>query len=432
MRNKASKKFAASGFNRSRLLLSIGLPVILAMAFLGMQFLDLDAIGWHRGFEHPLSGWDHLVTMLAVGIWAAQLRGQAIWMLPASFVGVMSLGGLAGASGLSLPSVEGIIVLSCAVFGVLITRRVRFGTKINVLIVAFFAFFHGFAHGQEISASASLISYTLGFMLATLLLHGTGILVAKLVVLAVGCLFSLMLSNVAIAAASNGSVLDGGAKIAAGDTVFASVGTRQNSYLSLPEHNRARSTGTLADNRAVSERQDSTGTAWQLPPPRFLAGWIGLARPQEPILSRLSFKRFFPDINQTPGIQLSSNGVGLTSPPLAIRHASAPRNVLNFHSVSIPNFEVPRLQTFFAKPAFGDTLKPAHITANADDTRPPVLLRLFSCATPIRRAFSDAQSRPAQPRRNSANTGFVRPHSKHFHNYYNNITQGETWNSHTR
>jgi len=111
-------------------------------------------------------------------------------MLPVSFVGVMSLGGLAGASGLSLPSVEGLILLSCAVFGVLITRRVRFGSKINVLIVAFFAFFHGFAHGQEISASASLISYTLGFMLATLLLHGTGILVAKLVVLAVGCLFS--------------------------------------------------------------------------------------------------------------------------------------------------------------------------------------------------------------------------------------------------
>ncbi|MGZ5001429.1 MAG: HupE/UreJ family protein, partial [Methylomonas sp.] len=134
------------------------------LAFLGKQFVSLDSMGWSDGFSHPLMGWDHLLTMLAVGVWAAQLRGQAIWMLPLAFVGVMSLGGLAGAAGLAIPSVEGIILLSCAVFSVLITRKVRFGTRINVLIVAFFAFFHGFAHGHEISASASLISYTLGFM----------------------------------------------------------------------------------------------------------------------------------------------------------------------------------------------------------------------------------------------------------------------------
>lgn len=120
-----------------RLQLSIGLPVMLLMAFFGLQLIDFDGFGWREGFSHPLTGWDHLVTMLAVGIWAAQLRGRAIWMLPLAFVGVMSLGGLAGSMGISIPSVEGLILLSCAVFSVLITRKVRFNTKNNAMIVAF-------------------------------------------------------------------------------------------------------------------------------------------------------------------------------------------------------------------------------------------------------------------------------------------------------
>jgi len=145
------RKQSDSGRSSSRLLLSVGLPVVLLLTFIGKQIFNFDDIGWHNGFNHPLTGWDHLVTMLAVGIWAAQLRGQAIWMLPLAFVGVMSLGGLAGAAGLAIPSVEGIILLSAAVFSVLITRKIRFSTTINVSIVAFFAFFHGFAHGHEIS-----------------------------------------------------------------------------------------------------------------------------------------------------------------------------------------------------------------------------------------------------------------------------------------
>jgi len=139
MQPNRSNQQSDSRHNR-RLLLSFGLPFLLVVIFAGFQFIDLDSIGWSHGFSHPLSGWDHLVTMLAVGIWAAQLRGQAVWMLPLAFVGVMSLGGLAGAAGLAIPSVEGIILLSCAVFGVLITRKIRFSAKINVMIVAFFCF----------------------------------------------------------------------------------------------------------------------------------------------------------------------------------------------------------------------------------------------------------------------------------------------------
>lgn len=137
----------------------------------------LPALGsdWRHGFYHPLQGFDHLLTMIAVGIWAAQLRGQAIWMLPLTFVGVMSLGGLAGIAGFAVPSVEIMILLSGLVFSVFVARKIRFARRMDLLIVAFFAFFHGYAHGQEISASASLLPYTLGFVVATLLLHGAGI-----------------------------------------------------------------------------------------------------------------------------------------------------------------------------------------------------------------------------------------------------------------
>jgi hydrogenase/urease accessory protein HupE len=144
--------------------------------------------GWHNGFNHPLLGWDHLLAMLAVGVWAAQLRGRAVWLLPLAFVGVMSLGGMAGVAGVSVPGAEMIILLSVAVFGVLVVRNVCFRARFSVLIVGFFAFFHGFAHGQEMPASASLLSFALGFMLATLLLHGAGIMTARLAVLAFACL----------------------------------------------------------------------------------------------------------------------------------------------------------------------------------------------------------------------------------------------------
>lgn len=164
-------------------LLALALVLVLGIMLFNYLLVSVDISGWSSGFTHPLHGGDHLLTMLAVGIWAAQLRGQAIWMLPVTFVGVMSLGGIAGAAGLLIPGAEAVILLSCLVFTVLVTRKISFSSQINVIIVAFFAFFHGFAHGQEISASVSVISYTLGFMVATLLLHGTGILVVRLCLL---------------------------------------------------------------------------------------------------------------------------------------------------------------------------------------------------------------------------------------------------------
>src|ERR1700684_2724597 len=76
--------------------------------------------GWHDGFNHPLHGWDHLAVMIAVGWWAAQQRGRAVWLIPLTFVGVMTLGGVIGATGMSLPGIELGILLSVAVFTALV------------------------------------------------------------------------------------------------------------------------------------------------------------------------------------------------------------------------------------------------------------------------------------------------------------------------
>jgi hydrogenase/urease accessory protein HupE len=169
-----------------RLLPCLSLFILLSFSALKMPAdLLIGNRDWNHGFHHPLQGWDHLLTMITVGIWAAQLRGQSIWLLPLAFVGVMSLGGLASAASLAIPSVEVMVLLSGLVFSVVIAGKVRFSDRINVLIVAFFAFFHGYVHGQEMSASASLISYTVGFISATLLLHCAGILAARLAVLTV-------------------------------------------------------------------------------------------------------------------------------------------------------------------------------------------------------------------------------------------------------
>lgn len=144
--------------------------------------------GWHDGFIHPLHGWDHLLVMIAVGLWAAQQRGRAVWLIPLTFVGVMILGGMAGVSGISLPGVELAILLSVAVFSVLVTRRIHFRTSTSILLVGFFAFFHGFAHGAEMPGSASMLTFGLGFIVATLLLHGLGMATARLAAFLFVCL----------------------------------------------------------------------------------------------------------------------------------------------------------------------------------------------------------------------------------------------------
>lgn len=332
---------AKSAYSPGGLLLSFSVTLIVMPALFCQQFTGFDSVGWGNGFSHPLQGWDHLLTMLAVGIWAAQLRGQAIWILPLAFVSVMSLGGLAGAAGLSIPSVEGLILLSCAVFCVLITRKIRFNSKINVLIVAFFAFFHGFAHGQEISASTSLISYTLGFMLATLLLHGAGILFAKLVLFSVTCFLTVFISNAAIAAPdipavdfeTQNAVLTqerGNSET----TVFRQQGYIKGQSpcildLSRPGNDAGTTCGLAGSHGRIADsppkgpstigkvNRDYHTSVFKHASMQLPGKWrIWLCHTCSANYGLLDFWHYFPDINHTQGRDLSSNGVGITSPPV--------------------------------------------------------------------------------------------------------------------
>lgn len=396
-----SRKQSESRLSPFGLLFSFALPLLLLAVFLGRQFLDFNDIGLSNGFEHPLTGWDHLLTMLAVGIWAAQLRGRAIWMLPLAFVSVMSLGGLAGASGLEIPNVDGIILLSCAVFSVLITRNIHFSGKVNVLIVAFFAFFHGFAHGQEISTSASLISYTLGFMLATLLLHGVGILVAKLVVLAITGLLTVTFSSSVLAEASKA---DGNFKKInavvnpqqAVSPVQLLLTTRQANYQTAsPGANSHQLTQEdFVRQDAGSGGQLSTASKSTKPPsilahaPEHLKKFSAVGDYQLMAVQNshsqasdkhtnqffypdyssdcrnLDFKTYYPRINHTPGRHFLSNGVGLTSPPNLYCLFVVPRQ---FQNTSFSIIDTSSVQLSIAGSPLGHSSSKAHRLIRLND-----------------------------------------------------------------
>jgi len=134
---------------------------------------EVEAGGFLQGLTHPASGLDHLCAMLAVGLWAAQMGGRSAWAVPLTFVGVMALGGALGTLGISLPLVEPGILLSLLMLGVLIAAAVRLPLWLSVGIVGLFALWHGYAHGAGMPASG--MGYMLGFVLATSLLHITGI-----------------------------------------------------------------------------------------------------------------------------------------------------------------------------------------------------------------------------------------------------------------
>lgn len=131
--------------------------------------------GFGYGFAHPLLGWDHLLAMVAVGLWAAQTGGRALWALPAGFVATMIVGGVLGALGTGLPGVEAGILASVLVLGGLIAAAARFPVGVGVVVVALFALFHGHAHGAEMPAAVTGLAYGAGFALATALLHAVGI-----------------------------------------------------------------------------------------------------------------------------------------------------------------------------------------------------------------------------------------------------------------
>jgi len=131
--------------------------------------------GFLSGFSHPISGWDHIVAMIAVGLWGAQLGAPAMWLLPVTFPMVMALGGMMGLLGIPLPGVEFGIAASAIVLGAMVLSEARPPLWIAASIVGVFAIFHGHAHGTELPAGQDGLLYSAGFVVATGCLHGVGI-----------------------------------------------------------------------------------------------------------------------------------------------------------------------------------------------------------------------------------------------------------------
>lgn len=133
------------------------------------------AEGFLAGFRHPVSGPDHVLAMVAVGLWGAQLGAPAVWLLPVTFPIVMAFGGMLGLAGVPLPGVEVGIALSGVLLGLAVCIEWRPALWIAAVLVGFFAVFHGHAHGTELPAGASGLAYSMGFVMATGTLHAAGI-----------------------------------------------------------------------------------------------------------------------------------------------------------------------------------------------------------------------------------------------------------------
>jgi urease accessory protein len=133
------------------------------------------AEGFLAGISHPISGLDHVLAMISVGLWGAQLGAPAIWLLPVTFPVVMALGGMLGLMGVPLPGVEAAIALSGILLGLAILAEWKPPLWAAATIVGFFAIFHGHAHGTELPQGASGLLYSIGFVVATGTLHAVGI-----------------------------------------------------------------------------------------------------------------------------------------------------------------------------------------------------------------------------------------------------------------
>lgn len=134
-----------------------------------------DVSGFAHGFAHPLGGLDHLLAMVTVGVFAWQLGGRALWLLPASFLVAMAAGGALGIGGLPVPFVETGIALSVVVLGAAVAFGVRAPLAMAMGLAGVFAVFHGYAHGAEMPAGAGGAAYAAGFVAATALLHLAGL-----------------------------------------------------------------------------------------------------------------------------------------------------------------------------------------------------------------------------------------------------------------
>jgi urease accessory protein len=147
-----------------------------ALAHTGHDHTMLEGFG--AGFAHPFGGVDHLLAMIAVGVWAAQQGGRAVWLVPLAFVATMTVGGALGFAGIGIGGAESVIVASVLVLGAVVAAAVKPPLWIAMPLVGAFALFHGLAHGAELPEAADKVGYAAGFVAATALLHAAGIALA--------------------------------------------------------------------------------------------------------------------------------------------------------------------------------------------------------------------------------------------------------------
>ncbi|MCX7312687.1 MAG: HupE/UreJ family protein [Alphaproteobacteria bacterium] len=154
---------------------------LVAAATVGLTSAALAHVGDHshmsfaEGLAHPFTGLDHMLAMVAVGLWASQLGGRALWLLPLTFPAIMTLGAVLGFGGVALPWVEIGITASVLVLGAAVALTLRPSLLVSLPLIALFAALHGYSHGVELPANASALTYAGGFIVATLALHLIGI-----------------------------------------------------------------------------------------------------------------------------------------------------------------------------------------------------------------------------------------------------------------
>jgi urease accessory protein len=157
----------------SRAILAFTILLMPAIAAAHVETARAD--GLLAGLHHPVSGFDHVLAMASVGLWGAELGAPAIWLLPVTFPIAMAFGGMLGLIGVPLPGVESGIALSAVVLGVAVLTAWRPPLWMAAVVVGVFALFHGHAHGTELPAGTSGLLYSIGFVVATGLLHAAGI-----------------------------------------------------------------------------------------------------------------------------------------------------------------------------------------------------------------------------------------------------------------
>lgn len=159
---------------------ALGMALLLLAPAAALAHQEAGQItGLLSGFEHPISGLDHVLAMVAVGLWGAVLGSPAIWVLPVAFPVTMAFGGLMGLLGIPLPGIEIGIAVSAIVLGIMVLAQLRPPLWVAAILVAFFAIFHGYAHGKELPEGTSALLYSFGFVVATGLLHLLGILLGE-------------------------------------------------------------------------------------------------------------------------------------------------------------------------------------------------------------------------------------------------------------